>query len=491
MAQRTARVIMNGVTGRMGYRQHLVRSILAIREQGGVALADGTGSGPSRSWSAATRTSCAELAERHGLDRLDHRPGRRAGRRRRHDLLRRPGHPGAREADRCKAIAAGKHIYTEKPIAETVAEARSSWPPAAATPASRTASCTTSSTCPACVKLKRLIDGGFFGRILSVRGEFGYWVFEGDWQPAQRPSWNYRAEDGGGIVARHVPALELRAGEPVRPGHAGVPPRPPPTSPSAGDEQGKRLRRRPPTTPPTAIFELEGGVDRPDQLLLGRPGRPRRAGRVPGRRHPRLRGRRPARLPGPAPRGHPEAGLEPRPADHRGLPRPVAGGARQRGVRQRLQGPVGAVPAARRRRTRRTRTTSPPGAAGVQLAELGLRVVRARAAGSRSGAGADDALDTIALPRRTAAGARPRAREPRRLAPSARRAAATPDRLRGGPRGRRPAGRERARARPPPSTGTPPWRSGATCGPLRPRRRRGDGHRPARHGPGLGGHPRS
>ena len=49
-------------------------------------------------------------------------------------------------------------------------------------------------------KLKRLVDSGFFGRVLSVRGEFGYWVFEGDWQPAQRPSWNYRAEDGGGIV---------------------------------------------------------------------------------------------------------------------------------------------------------------------------------------------------------------------------------------------------------------------------------------------------
>ena len=69
---------------------------------------------------------------------------------------------------------------------------------------------------PGLIKLKRLIDSGFFGRILSVRGEFGYWVFEGDLLPAQRPSWNYRAEDGGGMVAGHVPALELRLGEPVR-----------------------------------------------------------------------------------------------------------------------------------------------------------------------------------------------------------------------------------------------------------------------------------
>ena len=54
---------------------------------------------------------------------------------------------------------------------------------------------------PGIRKLKRLIDGGFFGRIFSVRGDFGYWVFEGDWQPSQRPSWNYRSEDGGGIIA--------------------------------------------------------------------------------------------------------------------------------------------------------------------------------------------------------------------------------------------------------------------------------------------------
>ncbi|MBV8865660.1 MAG: Gfo/Idh/MocA family oxidoreductase, partial [Acidobacteriaceae bacterium] len=54
---------------------------------------------------------------------------------------------------------------------------------------------------PGMRKLKRVIESGFFGRILSVRGEFGYWVFEGDWQTAQRPSWNYRKEDGGGIIA--------------------------------------------------------------------------------------------------------------------------------------------------------------------------------------------------------------------------------------------------------------------------------------------------
>jgi len=53
---------------------------------------------------------------------------------------------------------------------------------------------------PGLRKIRMLRDAGFFGRMLSVRGEFGYWVFEGDWQPAQRPSWNYRKADGGGII---------------------------------------------------------------------------------------------------------------------------------------------------------------------------------------------------------------------------------------------------------------------------------------------------
>ncbi|HEY8729891.1 MAG TPA: Gfo/Idh/MocA family oxidoreductase, partial [Acidothermaceae bacterium] len=58
---------------------------------------------------------------------------------------------------------------------------------------------------PGFIKLKKLVEANFFGRILSVRGEFGYWVFEGDLQKSQRPSWNYRAEDGGGIVVDMFP----------------------------------------------------------------------------------------------------------------------------------------------------------------------------------------------------------------------------------------------------------------------------------------------
>jgi predicted dehydrogenase len=106
---------------------------------------------------------------------------------------------GLRPALIRKAIAAGKHIYTEKPVAPTVAEALDLFHRAEAAGV-RHGVVQDKLWLPGLLKLKMLIDSGFFGRILSVRGEFGYWVFEGDWQPAQRPSWNYRKEDDGGII---------------------------------------------------------------------------------------------------------------------------------------------------------------------------------------------------------------------------------------------------------------------------------------------------
>src|SRR5207248_8695269 len=102
------------------------------------------------------------------------------------------------------AIAAGRHVYTEKPVAESVDVA------VKLARAARAADVVHGVVAdklylPGLRKLRRLVAGGFFGRILSVRIDFGYWVFEGDWQPAQRPSWNYRAEDAGGITLDMFP----------------------------------------------------------------------------------------------------------------------------------------------------------------------------------------------------------------------------------------------------------------------------------------------
>ncbi|MPZ00858.1 MAG: gfo/Idh/MocA family oxidoreductase [Actinophytocola sp.] len=198
MSARKLGVIMNGVTGRMGYRQHLVRSILAIREDGGVELADGSRVVPEPILVGRNEAKLAAVAERHGIEswttNLD-------------EALADPGAEiyfdaqvtSAREKAILAAIAAGKHVYTEKPTAESL-DGALGLAAAARDAGVRGGVVHDKLSLPGLVKLKRLIDGGFFGRILSVRGEFGYWVFEGDWQQGQRPSWNYRAEDGGGIV---------------------------------------------------------------------------------------------------------------------------------------------------------------------------------------------------------------------------------------------------------------------------------------------------
>ncbi|WP_372671832.1 Gfo/Idh/MocA family protein [Amycolatopsis kentuckyensis] len=196
MNQKSIGVLLNGVTGRMGYRQHLLRSVLAIREQGGVELPDGTRVQLEPILAGRNAAKLRELAERHGLTAWTT------------DVESAISDVGiyfdaqltsAREPSVRAAIAAGKHVYAEKPLAETL--------PAALELAGLARD---AGIChgvvhdklflPGLRKLRRLVDGGFFGRVLSVRGEFGYWVFEGDWQEAQRPSWNYRAEDGGGIV---------------------------------------------------------------------------------------------------------------------------------------------------------------------------------------------------------------------------------------------------------------------------------------------------
>jgi predicted dehydrogenase len=256
MAERKIRIIMNGVTGRMGYRQHLVRSILAIRDDGGVLLPDGDRIQVEPILVGRSEEKLARLAAQHNVAEFTT------------DLDSALADPTAsvyfdaqvtseRKKAILKAIDRGLHIYTEKPIAESVSDGIE------LVDAAREAGIIHGVVhdklyLPGLLKLKRLIDSGFFGRILSVRGEFGYWVFEGDLEPAQRPSWNYRAEDGGGMVLDmfchwnyvlenlfgRVDAVMAKAVTHI---------------PERWDEQGRKYAATADDAA-YAIFELDGGV---------------------------------------------------------------------------------------------------------------------------------------------------------------------------------------------------------------------------------------
>lgn len=198
MAQQRIGIIMNGITGRMGMNQHLIRSIVAIREQGGVTLSNGDRVMPDPILLGRNEEKIAALAGKYGIARwstdLD------AALKNKDDTVffdaattqMRPGMLST-------AIAAGKHIYCEKPVATNLKEALEIYQ-LAKKAGIKHGVVQDKLFLPGLRKLKLLNDAGFFGRILSVRGEFGYWVFEGDLQPIQRPSWNYRAEDGGGMI---------------------------------------------------------------------------------------------------------------------------------------------------------------------------------------------------------------------------------------------------------------------------------------------------
>ena len=245
-----------------------------------------------------------------------------------------------------RAIAAGKHVYCEKPTATDHAAAIRVAELAEAKGV-KNGVVMDKLFLPGLMKLAMLRKAGFFGRMLAVRCEFGYWVFEGDLQPIQRPSWNYRAEDGGGIVLdmmchwRYVLDHTFGAVKSVSclsTTHI----------PERWDEAGKPYKATADDAA-FATFELDGGVIatinsswvtrvyRDDLVDL------------PGRRHPRLGGRRPAFLQGAAARRDAAAGVEPgREADPR-FPRRLAGGAGDAALSERLPQPVGDVHPPRRR----------------------------------------------------------------------------------------------------------------------------------------------
>lgn len=189
---------MNGVTGRMGTNQHLLRSILQIIKQGGVKLSASEYIIPEPVLVGRNLLKLQKLSMEAGglpfttdLDAVLNSPD--------YQVYFDAQTTGRRAEGVRKAVKAGKHVYCEKPTAvstETALELYHLCKDAGL----KNGVVQDKLWLPGLLKLKRLIENDFFGDILSVRGEFGYWVFEGHTIPAQRPSWNYRKEDDGGII---------------------------------------------------------------------------------------------------------------------------------------------------------------------------------------------------------------------------------------------------------------------------------------------------
>ncbi|MEA2936207.1 MAG: hypothetical protein QOD74_2853 [Variibacter sp.] len=199
MATQRLGIIMHGVTGRMGLNQHLARSIVAIRAEGGVALPNGDRVMPDPILVGRNAEKIAALGKQFGITRtttdLD------AALKNPDDAVFFDAATTQMRAELAtRAIETGKHVYCEKPVADTLDKAVKLAKLAKAK-GIKHGVVQDKLFLPGLRKIRLLRDAGFFGRMLSLRGEFGYWVFEGDWgQPAQRPSWNYKKAEGGGII---------------------------------------------------------------------------------------------------------------------------------------------------------------------------------------------------------------------------------------------------------------------------------------------------
>lgn len=256
MAERRIGLIMHGVTGRMGMNQHLIRSVAAIRREGGLPLANGDRLMPDPVIVGRNRDRLEALAKAHGIERVSTDLDACLADRR-DEIFFDAATTQMRAALLRKAIAAGKHVYCEKPTADRLEDALD------VARLARQAGIKNGVVqdklfLPGLRKLQMVIDSGFLGRICSVKGEFGYWVFEGDLQPAQRPSWNYKKNEGGGIILdmlchwRYV--LDNLFGEVQAVSCLGAT-----HIPERVDEQGRRYAADADDAA-YATFQLEGGV---------------------------------------------------------------------------------------------------------------------------------------------------------------------------------------------------------------------------------------
>jgi predicted dehydrogenase len=255
MSNRTIGVVIDGATGRLGTTQHL-RALVDMRREGGLPLANGDRLIPEPVLLGRDPVKLAALAERSGgLRWTTDRDASLADPAT--DIYFDAGATGGRPERARAAFAAGKHVYLEKPVAQSLEDALSL--ARAAERAGRQGGVVQDKLfLPGLKKLRKLYDANFFGRIVSIRLDFGWWVFDGELTPAQRPSWNYQKATGGGLILdmfahwRYIFDRLLGPIASVSCRHATLQPR-------RVDESGRRYEVDV-EDHAFATFELEGGV---------------------------------------------------------------------------------------------------------------------------------------------------------------------------------------------------------------------------------------
>jgi predicted dehydrogenase len=255
MPIRAIGIVIDGATGRLGTTQHL-KALLAIRVEGGLPLANGDRLMPDPVLLGRNPEKLTALAAKSGgLKWSTDRDGCLADPA--IDIYFDATATGGRPTRARAAFAAGKHVYLEKPIAENLEDALSL--ARAAERAGRKGGVVQDKLfLPGLKKLRKLYEADFFGRVLSVRLEFGWWVFDGELVPAQRPSWNYQKATGGGLILdmfAHWRYIFDRLLGPI----AAVSCRHMTAVPQRRDEQGRRYQVDV-EDHAFAIFELAGGV---------------------------------------------------------------------------------------------------------------------------------------------------------------------------------------------------------------------------------------